>query len=266
MDLGFVAHSELTEMALMAWERRNRNGRYYYWAKREGKSVRKIYVGKGSKARQLARQVEQRKATRAWERQTLQRWQADLWPATSRLQMIREACRQAYHATHYAAGYRLSRSYNWRPWRVEVKVTDGQQLMDSGSSEVGRPLPKTIDATLQQLKAGRRELLPHLRWQLSQVPALWRHCGHLGRLTQAAWARAIAGDDDLLRESIMLTSDEDRETLVGEQATPAERLLAERVVLSRMQLAYFEQLEGQNCHAAGWHAAGGIRGPADEIG
>ena len=179
----------------MAWEKRNRNGRYYYYhAQRDGKSVRKTYVGHGARARELARQVEQRKASREAERWAIKELEARLWPIDQRMRIIHETCRQAYHAVHCVAGYRLTKSYNWKPGRAPMNNEPGNAVKFSESQATNPAWPATIQETLQQLKSGRRDLLPHLRWQLRQVPALWRHCGDLGRLTQSACCLLYTSD------------------------------------------------------------------------
>ena len=116
----------------------------------------------------------------------------------------------------------------------------------NGNRSCRNRLPESIDATLAAIKQGRGDLLGHLRQQLQRVPQLWQHYGDLGRLTQVAWASQIAGDEDLVRESLMLRMDQQREELAGDNPTAAERLLAERVVLANLQLGYYEQMVAQN--------------------
>ena len=108
-------------------------------------------------------------------------------------------------------------------------------------------LPTSINQTLEAIRQGRTDLIYHLRSQLRQQPKVWQHCGDLGRLTQVTWAQQIAGDDHLLRESIMLRVDQQREELAGPNPTAATRLMVERVVLSNLQLSYFEQLLAAKC-------------------
>ena len=137
--------------------------------------------------------------------------------------------------------------------RQEPQQPEPAQQRESSNADMSAPpaktqLPASIAQTIEAIKQGRTDLIDHLRSQLRQQPKVWQHCGDLGRLTQAAWARQIAGDEHLVRESIMLRVDQQREELAGPNPTAATRLMVERVVLGNLQLTYFEQLLAQNAN------------------
>lgn len=230
----------------MAWEKR-RGKRYYYRATRRNGRVVKQYMGRGLAAKRAFDDDQLKAAYRKLEQERTRQFKKQLWSIDARMRLIRDGCRLALQATYLAAGYHQTRSLNWKRKKESTSMTERKDEAKESSTEgAGQGLPTTIDETVALLKQGRRELLPHLRCQLQQSPDFWKHYGDAGRITQSAWVRQIAGDDDLVRESLYLMADENRRSLVGEDATPAERLLAERVVLAQLQLAYFEQLEGQN--------------------
>ena len=61
-----------------------------------------------------------------------------------------------------------------------------------------------------------------------------------------AWAIRLSGNDDLVREQLLLRANQLHEELIGENPTAAEKLLADRVVLLQQQVSYFEMLEASS--------------------
>ncbi len=256
----------------MTWERRGRHRYFYRVDRRQGRLVKKYY-GRGLAGLLAAREFEKEALDRQQQIQEVSEFQAEMWHLDSAMRLIRAAAKQALHATYLVAGYRQNKFYHWRrspemkEQHKEVNDLNGersQQRPGSAQAKNAKPvpsedagigmataaaenrLPESIDETLAAIKQGRTDLLGHLRQQLQRVPQLWQHYGNLGRLTQVAWASQIAGGEDLVRESLMLRMDQQREELAGDNPSAAERLLAERVILSNMQLAFYEQLAAQN--------------------
>ncbi len=257
----------------MSWELRS-GIRYFYEAFRDedGKLVKR-YVGNGLAGLLASRQAEEAAERRKQLIQEVRDFEAGMWHLDSATRLIREASKEALHATYLVAGYRQNKFYHWRrsPEMKEqhkevndLKEERSQQRPGSAQAKHVKPvsaedagigmataaaetrLPESIDETLAAIKQGRTDLLGHLRQQLRRVPQLWQHYGDLGRLTQVAWASQIAGDVHLVRESLMLQMDRQRQELAGDNPSAAERLLAERVVLANLQLAFYEQLAAQN--------------------
>ena len=101
----------------------------------------------------------------------------------------------------------------------------------------------TLDQILQPIREGRKDLIPVLRSVLQRNPHLWEGPGDIARRTLTAWAIRLSGNDDLLREQLLLRANQLRDELLGDNPTAAEKLLAERVVLLHQQVSYFEMLE-----------------------
>jgi hypothetical protein len=97
----------------MAWETRERGGRYYYRARREGGRVVKEYVGTGEIAEIVAHAEE---TLRSHRQREAPRWQAELEPLTKLATPMAELCEAAEilaRATLIAAGFRR-RKGEWR--------------------------------------------------------------------------------------------------------------------------------------------------------
>lgn len=102
----------------------------------------------------------------------------------------------------------------------------------------------TLLAQLKELiteaKSGNSEVLPQVRQILNKYPALWQHYGDLSGHVESKWIGLMAGDDACLRESIVLRVDELRAQLLGDDPSPLERLLVERIVTSWLMVRYFD--------------------------
>jgi hypothetical protein len=127
---------------------------------------------------------------------------------------------------------------------------NSERSRDSDEPAAENPVlwPMTITETLRLIKSGRRDLLSHLRWQLKQVPELWRKVGNLTDLAVRSWAQQISHDDDLLRESIVMSTEEELEVLRVRLGTETGKVIGERYVLTKLQLAYYDIV---SAHSAG---------------
>ena len=105
----------------------------------------------------------------------------------------------------------------------------------------------TLDQILQPIREGRKDLIPVLRSVLQRNPHLWEGPGDIARRTLTAWAIRLSGNDDLLREQLLLGANQLRDELLTEDSTSAEKLLVERVLVLQQQAAYFEMLEASSC-------------------
>jgi hypothetical protein len=92
---------------------------------------------------------------------------------------------------------------------------------------------------LERARQGDEDVLPELQAWLDRS-AVWRQFGDLGRQARDAWLRLIAGNDLVLRESLLKKlSDLQRELTSGE-ATPIERLLIDRILANWLRLHFAE--------------------------
>lgn len=96
-----------------------------------------------------------------------------------------------------------------------------------------------LDGLLQRARQGDEEVLPELRAWLEQS-AVWRQFGDLGRQARDAWLRLIAGDDLVLRESLLKKLCDLQRELTSGGGTPIERLLIDRVLANWLRLHFAE--------------------------
>jgi hypothetical protein len=115
--------------------------------------------------------------------------------------------------------------------------------------------PPKQDEILEQLRQlveraeqGDASAMPELRVALDANPWVWERYGDLGRQSQAAWLRLLAGPNLMLHESTRRKAEQLRAELAGPGSSPLETLLAERVVACWLQVHYadasYAQLKG----------------------
>jgi hypothetical protein len=252
----------------MSWEIRQGGQRYLYIVRRERHKLKKTYVGKGPGAYLVAKEIEKQAEQRRAIYRAVREFETQLWQLDQSMRIVRDAARQAIQSAYYMAGYRPTHCYHWtkgptmakrKPRKSKKPSQTGKQPDSSAAEPAGtgevdnqaKPQapapadkanqnPLCIADTLSAMKAGRTDLLSHLRWQLSNVPQLWRQVGDISRLTIEGWARQIAGEDVLLRESVVLCAMEERAELVSDNPTSMARVIADRVVITRLQRQYHE--------------------------
>ena len=98
---------------------------------------------------------------------------------------------------------------------------------------------------LKKAEAGDRSVLPQLRRALDGDPDLWRGYGNLAAHAEASLAMLAAGPNLLLAESLRRKLAELKAELGGESPSPLEKLLAERITATWLQVAYFDALLAQ---------------------
>lgn len=97
-----------------------------------------------------------------------------------------------------------------------------------------------IRQMVEEAKTGNADVLPELRRTLDQYPEVWRHYGDLAKNTEAKWLTLLTGQNACVRDSIQRTTDELRESLLDDGDSPLERLLVDRIVVSRLMVTFFE--------------------------
>lgn len=95
---------------------------------------------------------------------------------------------------------------------------------------------------------GDRKALPRLREILDAAPSLARRFVDPAEIAEKAMVKRYAGggEDLVAEEALPRVLEEMRREFAGESPTPIERLLAERVVATWLQLQYFEAVYAQN--------------------
>ena len=115
--------------------------------------------------------------------------------------------------------------------------------------------PPKQDEILEQLRQlveraeqGDASAMPELRVALDANPWVWERYGDLGRQSQAAWLRLLAGPNLMLHESTRRKAEQLRAELAGPGDSVLERLLIERIVSCWLQVNYadssYAQLKG----------------------
>jgi hypothetical protein len=95
-----------------------------------------------------------------------------------------------------------------------------------------------FEAVVTKADAGDRAALAALRRTLDANPEVWKKVGDLAGHAEAAWVDLAAGGNRLVAESLRREADRLRDALRGERPTPAERLLADQVVVSYLEVGY----------------------------
>jgi hypothetical protein len=102
-----------------------------------------------------------------------------------------------------------------------------------------------IRLVIGRAKKGDTAALPRLRELLDTHPILWQRYGDLASQAERLWVDLAAGPDQYLRECLLRQAEAMRQELAGADAGPVERLLVERVVLTWLQLHYFDAITAQ---------------------
>jgi len=77
---------------------------------------------------------------------------------------------------------------------------------------------------------------------LDENPDIWQSVGDLAKHAEATWIRLIAKDDLLIHESIQRELDRRRQELAGEDPTPLEKQLVDRIVACWLALQHAEMM------------------------
>jgi hypothetical protein len=97
-----------------------------------------------------------------------------------------------------------------------------------------------LEGLVGRANTGDPEAVAGLRAFLDANPELWRRIGDLGGHAEAAWAGLVARGDRLIAESVRREADRLRAELLGERPGPVERLLADQVVVTHLELHYHQ--------------------------
>ncbi len=89
----------------------------------------------------------------------------------------------------------------------------------------------TLDEIMAPIRAGRKDLLPVLRSVLQRNPNLWKEQGDAARRSLGSWIVRLSDNDELIKEQMLLRTNQLRDELLGPDLTAAEKLLVERVLV-----------------------------------
>jgi hypothetical protein len=101
----------------VSWDKKQRGGKYYYVARREGSRTRKFYLGCGLPARMAAQRIElyraERKAQAASWRASAACWKE----MDGRRSQVAAGVQLMTNATLLAAGFHRLGRHQWRRWQ-----------------------------------------------------------------------------------------------------------------------------------------------------
>ena len=104
------------------------------------------------------------------------------------------------------------------------------------------PSQEEFSAIVKRANAGDQTALAEMRGILDDNPQIWRRMGDLATYARESMLQLVSGGDELIRESVRRTADELLGTLAKDNASPIERLAAERVVACWMESEYVAAL------------------------
>ena len=97
-----------------------------------------------------------------------------------------------------------------------------------------------LQKVVERARQGDREVLPELRKALDENPDIWQAAGDLAKHAEATWIRLISKGDLLIHESIQRELDRRRQELAGEDPTPMEKQLVDRIIACWLALQHAE--------------------------
>jgi hypothetical protein len=228
----------------MGWETRRGGYRYYVRSTRRGGRVEHRCF-RGVAAAAAAAADERRRAARAAQAAARRRWR-DAWAAAARpTAELTNACRTLMAARLLAAGYRQHARGQWRKTRRTPMPTATTKPTTTPPTPPAAPLPAAAEGgdlmdRLGDLSAraqgGDSAARAAIRELLEGHPEVWTRYGDLARHARDAWAKLAVSGDPALAACV----DRNRAELAGELGPPGrdplERLLAEWVAVTHLQL------------------------------
>jgi hypothetical protein len=226
----------------MAWEARY-GGRYYYRSVRKGGGrVSKQYYGRGPAAELAAALDAEEKERRRAEAGAVALLGASLAPAGEAAAALDRAARLAAEAV-LSAGVVGKRAYG-----------RGRDAMDGGVEGEGPAAVADSESEIRDLlaraRAGDESAVPALRRALAADAAIWSRYADLGWQARRTWIALISGSDLALREALELKAAALLEELAGPGAPPLERLLAERVVATWLEVNHADAMAANSAGAS----------------
>lgn len=95
--------------------------------------------------------------------------------------------------------------------------------------------PSDVGALMTRAFDGDESVLPALRDMFNREPRLWEITGNLAQQAERSMVKWVVGDNAFLQESLKWKLSDLRQELTGPEATPLERMLAERVAICWLQ-------------------------------
>ena len=115
--------------------------------------------------------------------------------------------------------------------------------------DMDSPYTPLLRDLIDRAQHGDETVLPELRELLDKTPELWQQVGDVAKHVETAWVKLLAGNDLLTQECLNREAERRRTDLIGDDPTPLERHMVERIVASWLQVKHAEMQMG-NSHGA----------------
>jgi len=114
------------------------------------------------------------------------------------------------------------------------------------SFEPEGPYTAELHELITRAQAGDATAMPELKILLDDTPDLWQQIGDLAAHVETAWIKLLANTDLFTQECLLRQAARRREELLGDNPTPIERHLAERIVATWLQVQHAEVQMGRS--------------------
>ena len=131
----------------------------------------------------------------------------------------------------------------WQPAGDSPAPDNNMSTMSRGELEEPRKTVEKLQDLLRLAEQGQEDAVPEIRQILNEHPDLaWRYVD-VAQSAEDALIEKMTREEDLATKEIMRCQLEAmREQIAGENPSPLERLLAERIVATWLQIQLFEGL------------------------
>jgi hypothetical protein len=199
----------------MAWEERERGGRYYTRSRKVAGRVVREYVGTCDVAELIARgdaldRRRREEEARLW-REERERFDA-LDAGAGELDDLAELLARA---SFLAAGYR---QHERGEWRNRVSEIDQQGGM---SPQERRESVAELRALVERAQGGDEQALSEIDTVIKRVPAVARAFGNLNVMVEEGFIERTAADSPFRQKAVKATLEGMRQDLAGARTSPA---------------------------------------------
>lgn len=217
----------------MAWETKG-GRRYFYRSIREGKRVKKVYLGTEETAEELAAILSARRIEEQERSQREQVEREDRLALERRLLQYQKTVQKVVSAFLRAAGYHQHHQGEWRKRRETTVASKGL----IASETIPEETMEQIATALQKAQQGDEEGMALIREVMSAYPQILE-AWNLSRVVEEGLMQAAHGKDLAAREATRRYLDLQRAQL-KESASPLESLLIDRIVHNLLDLLSLE--------------------------
>ncbi|MBV9455449.1 MAG: hypothetical protein JOZ19_15255, partial [Rubrobacter sp.] len=209
-----------------------------------GRVVRE-YFGAGLLGVLAARIDAEERRRREEEAKALKEAKEQLNALEEPLVELCEATEILARAALLSSGYRRYKRGEWRKKRVEVpKTTKKDQDRPAQHPPSGEELEEEHrKSALEKLRKlakmaeeGDEKAVSAIRKTLEEHPGLAKHWADFAKVTESVLIRQLANDNPVIEEVFKHQFAAMREEVAGEDPSPLERLLAERVVATWLEV------------------------------